>query len=55
MKTMEFVQDAIKAAKIVTSDESKSLLPAEEKPVEKKAIEKKEEKKAKAVETSKKK
>jgi peptidyl-prolyl cis-trans isomerase C len=55
MKTMEFVQDAIKAAKIVTSDEFKSLLPAEEKPVEKKAIEKKEEKKAKAVETSKKK
>jgi peptidyl-prolyl cis-trans isomerase C len=55
MKTMEFVQDAIKAAKIVTSDEFKSLLLAEEKPVEKKAIEKKEEKKAKAVETSKKK
>jgi peptidyl-prolyl cis-trans isomerase C len=55
MKTMEFVQNAIKSAKIVTSDEFKSLLPAEEKPVEKKAIEKKEEKKAKAVETSKKK
>lgn len=59
-KTMEFVQNAIMSAKIVTSEEFKSLVPAQEKPeerkdVEKKPVEKKAEKKADAVETSKKK